>query len=524
MTGRKDLQSTSKPEPYLGHWDESRASPEGGEAASGFQAARARTGLEHGTFEPVASMLKGSLKRESRESQGPDAAHRDGPVRSSDEARVMGAEPRDRIVEPLVEGQRRKAEEPMASGKSYVISKRAVFESWQHVKANKGSAGVDEESVKDFEGKLQDNLYRIWNRMSSGSYMPPAVKRVMIPKADGKQRPLGIPTVGDPVAQAVVKAELEPRVEPVFHADSYGYRPGRSALDAVGKCRERCWRYDWVVDVDIKGFFDNIDHTLMMHAVKRHTDCKWVLLYIERWLKAPVQEQDGTIIAREKGTPQGGVISPLLANIFLHHVFDKWMAQELPGCPFERYADDVVIHCSSLAEAQRVKAMVENRLKRCKLEAHPEKTRIVYCRDDNRPDDHQHMSFDFLSYRFKARRVRTKKGDLFIGFNPGMSEKARKKVLDVVRSWGLHRQSAMNLSDLAGLVNPSVRGWLNYYGRYHKSAMKGVFIPLNRRLMRWSQGKYKKLKGAVGKAWDWLKGVSRRQPGTFVHWPAGFAP
>ena len=228
----------------------------------------------------------------------------------------------------------------MTEDKPFCISKWAVLKAWQRVRANRGAAGIDDVSVAEFEKKLKNNLYRIWNRMSSGSYLPPPVRRVMIPKSDGGERPLGIPTVGDRVAQMVVKMHLEPEVEPRFHPDSYGYRPGKSALDAVGACRRRCWRYNWVVDLDIRGFFDNIDHSLMMHAVRKHTDCPWVLLYVERWLKAPVETDEGVRLPRDRATPQGGVASPLLANIFLHHVFDMWMAQAFPGCPFERYADD----------------------------------------------------------------------------------------------------------------------------------------------------------------------------------------
>jgi RNA-directed DNA polymerase len=269
----------------------------------------------------------------------------------------------------------------MMENKPFCISKWAVFSAWAQVRDNRGAAGVDGVTIEAFEKKLKNNLYRVWNRMSSGTYFPPPVRRVMIPKGDGRERPLGIPTVGDRVAQMVVKIDLERQVEPLFHPDSYGYRPKKSALEAVGKCRERCWRYDWVVDLDIKGFFDNIDHFLMMHAVRKHTDCPWMLLYIERWLKAPAEAEDGTQLERDRGTPQGGVISPLLANIFLHHVFDTWMSREHPDCPFERYADDIVIHCRTEADAQEVKRSVEQRLRQCKLEAHPEKTRIVYCRD-----------------------------------------------------------------------------------------------------------------------------------------------
>ena len=306
----------------------------------------------------------------------------------------------------------------MTEDKPFCISKWAVFSAWAKVRDNKGAAGVDGMSIEGFEKKLKNNLYRIWNRMSSGSYMPPPVRRVMIPKADGKQRPLGIPTVGDRVAQMVVKMELEPKVEHLFHPDSYGYRPKKSALDAVGTCRERCWRYDWIVDLDIKGFFDNIDHPLMMHAVAKHTDSPWMLLYIERWLKAPVEAEDRTPRARDRGTPQGGVISPLLANIFLHHVFDMWMSREYPGCPFERYADDVVIHCSSREEALAVKAAVETRLRECRLEAHPDKTRIVYCRIGGQPRDHEPIQFDFLGYSFRPRMAKSHAGKLFTGFLP----------------------------------------------------------------------------------------------------------
>jgi RNA-directed DNA polymerase len=369
----------------------------------------------------------------------------------------------------------------MTEDKPFCISKWAVHEAWVKVRANKGAAGVDDQTIREFEKKLKNNLYRIWNRMSSGSYLPPPVKRVMIPKADGKQRPLGIPTVGDRVAQMVVKRELEPKVEPLFHPDSYGYRPNKSALDAVGTCRQRCWRYDWVVDLDIRGFFDNIDHALMMHAVRKHTDSPWMLLFIERWLKAPAEAEDGTVIARDRGTPQGGVISPLLANIFLHHVFDTWISAEYPNCPFERYADDVVIHCSSSAQALAVKAAVEARLQQCKLEAHPDKTRIVYCRDDNRRQDHEHIQFDFLSYTFRSRRAESRRGVLFTGFLPAISAKATKAIVTQVREWGLHRKSDKELRDLSREYNPVIRGWVAYYGRFYSSELQRAFKPLNRR-------------------------------------------
>ena len=413
----------------------------------------------------------------------------------------------------------------MAENKPFCIPKWAVLRAWAKVRDNKGAAGADGVSIEEFERALENNLYRIWNRMSSGSYMPPPVQRVMIPKDDGGQRPLGIPTVGDRVAQMVVKMELEPKVEPLFHPDSYGYRPKKSALDAVGVCRKRCWRYDWVVDLDIRGFFDNIDHSLMMHAVRKHTDSPWMLLYIERWLKAPVEAEDGTLIARDRGTPQGGVISPLLANIFLHHVFDMWISQEYPGCPFERYADDVVIHCSSHEEALAVKAAVEERLRRCKLEAHPDKTRLVYCRSDRRPpDDTTPVQFDFLSYSFRPRMAKVRGGRLFTGYLPAISRKAAKAIAEEIRSWQLHRMSDKELTDLSRMFNPIIRGWVAYYGRYYRSALRRTFLPLMQRLIRWAQQKYKRFRRRWSQTYNWLRRTARSQPSLFGHWSVGIVP
>lgn len=413
----------------------------------------------------------------------------------------------------------------MTEGKPFCISKWKVLEAWKRVRANRGSAGIDDVSVAEFETKLKHNLYRIWNRMSSGSYVPPPVRRIMIPKADGKERPLGIPTVGDRVAQMVVKLNLEPIVEPLFHADSYGYRPSKSALDAVGTCRQRCWRFNWVVDVDIKGFFDNIDHSLMLHAVRKHTDCPWVLLYIERWLKAPAETDDGVRTLRDRGTPQGGVASPLLANIFLHHVFDCWMAKEFPGCPFERYADDVVIHCRSQGEAHKLKLAVEKRLLACKLEAHPEKTRIVYCRDSNRQESHSLHQFAFLGYDFRPRRAyNQRKGTYFTSFVPALSRKAMKEIVRTVRTWGLEAASDKELEDFSRMFDKHIRGWVNYYGRYYPSALYRTFDCINRRLVRWAMKKYKRFRGHQRAATQWLRRIARERPELFAHWKIGAVP
>lgn len=413
----------------------------------------------------------------------------------------------------------------MGEGKPFCISKWTVLRAWQRVRANRGAAGIDDVSILEFERKLKSNLYRIWNRMSSGSYFPPPVRRVMIPKSGGGERPLGIPTVGDRVAQMVVKMYLEPRVEPQFHPDSYGYRPGKSALHAVGACRRRCWQKDWVVDLDIRGFFDNIDHSLMMHAVRKHTDCPWVLLYVERWLKAPVEAEDGTQEPRGRGTPQGGVVSPLLANIFLHHVFDTWMVREFPGCPFERYADDVVIHCRSQEQALLVRRTVEARLRQCRLEAHPEKTRIVYCRDSNRTQNQASIQFDFLGYAFRPRKARNgRDGRYFVSFIPAIGPKAKKTIAQTVRGWGLHEASEKELDDFSRMYDQYVRGWVNYYGRYYPTALHRAFACINRRLVQWAMKKYKRLRGRPRKAAQWLRGVARRQPELLAHWRLGIVP
>jgi len=413
----------------------------------------------------------------------------------------------------------REWEEPISKTKPFSISKQVVWEAYRRVKANQGAAGVDGQSIKDFEAGLKDNLYKIWNRMCSGSYFPPPVRTVGIAKSDGRQRKLGIPTVSDRVAQMVVKMYLEPDVEPNFHPDSYGYIRGRSALDAVGVVRKRCWKYNWVIDLDIKGFFDNIDHDLMLHAVKKHTASKWMLLYIERWLKAPAQLENGSLVERKMGTPQGGVISPLLANIFLHHAFDEWMRLDHPSIRFARYADDIVVHCRSEAQAQFMLRAIKRRLARCKLQLHPDKTKIVYCKDDRRPGNYEHESFDFLGYSFRPRGC--KGHDYFVGFTPAVSKSAIKAMSATIKGWKLQLWSSSSLEDIARRINPVVRGWLNYYGRFYKSAMRPILRQLQHALARWAMRKYKRLKGHWLRAIHWVNRIMRRDRKLFVSWEFG---
>lgn len=409
----------------------------------------------------------------------------------------------------------------MNKTKPFYISKESVMTAWKKVKANKGAHGIDGKSIEDFEANLKGNLYKLWNRMSSGTYFPPPVREVEIPKSDGKRRKLGIPTVGDRVGQAVVKDFLEPQVEPIFHEDSYGYRPKKSALEAVGVARKRCWKQNWCIDLDIKGFFDNLDHTLMMKAVRFHTKEKWVHLYVERWLKAPVQKRDGTLIERDKGTPQGGVISPLLANIFMHYAFDAWMERTFPNVMFERYADDVLAHCSSLRQAKKVLEEIKTRLKECGLELHPEKTKIVYCKDADRKGSHEHESFDFLGYTFRPRLSKNKWGKMFVNFTPAISPRAAKRIKEEIRSWKIHLRSDKDIADLARMFNKQVQGWVNYYGRYYKSAMYPYLRNIERFLNRWVMRKYKRHRRHKRRATKWLGRVRKREPTLFVHWRLG---
>lgn len=417
--------------------------------------------------------------------------------------------------------------EPKQQDKPFQISKWKVWEAYERVKANKGAAGVDEQSIEEFEADRDRNLYKIWNRMSSGSYFPPPVKAVEIPKAGGKGvRLLGVPTVADRIAQTVVRLYLEPNVEPVFHPDSYGYRPRKSALDAVAACRQRCWRADWVIDMDIRAFFDTVPWNLVLKAVAHHIspDQRWILLYVERWLKAPLQQADGTLVPRERGTPQGSAISPLLANLFMHYAFDAWLAREFPAIRFERYCDDAVVHCGSKEQARHMRDAIAERLAQVGLELHPQKTKIVYCKDADRRGDHEVTSFTFLGYEFRPRLAKNKYGKHFVSFLPAVSKEAMKAMGAEIRSWHWAKRSDKSLSDLALMFNSKVQGWINYYGRFYRSRLLYFLRRLNRHLMRWACRKYKRLKRRERRAMAWLAEIARRSPRLFAHWRLGACP
>ena len=406
----------------------------------------------------------------------------------------------------------------MDKAKPFDIPKREVWEAFKKVKANQGAAGVDGQSIRDFEAGLSDNLYKLWNRMSSGSYFPPPVRRVDIPKDEGRTRPLGIPTVGDRIAQEVVRRYLEPILDPIFHEDSYGYRPRRSAIDAVRKARQRCWRSGWVLDIDVQGYFDGIDWELLLKAVRQHTDCPWVLLYIERWLKAPVQMEDGSVEPRTAGTPQGGVVSPILSNLFLHYAFDMWMVREYPDVPFERYADDIICHCRSEQEARALWNALEARFTACRLVLHPQKTKLVYCKDTNRRGDFPIQSFDFLGYTFRPRKAVWHGSQYGTSYLPAASQKALKAIRQTIRRWKLHHRSDRTLEDLARIFNPYIQGWINYYSHFYRSALYGTLRRIDAFLLRWARNKFKRLRTRPKGAREWLARVIRAKPNLFAHW------
>jgi len=433
-------------------------------------------------------------------------------------------EPRGRLIRQFVSFNRGLAsggsekDMPTSQVKPFDIPKQMVWEAYRRVAANKGAPGVDQQTVAEFESDLKDNLYKVWNRMSSGSYFPPPVKGVEIPKPHGGGvRLLGVPTVADRVAQTVVAMHLEERAEPRFHPDSYGYRPKKAAWEAVEACRQRCWKYDWVIDLDVQKFFDTVPWDLVVKAVEAVCDTPWVLLYVKRWLSAPLQLPDGTVVERDKGTPQGSAVSPILANLFMHYALDRWMARNYPGCPFERYADDAVVHCVSRQQAEAVLEAIAARMAEVGLRLHPDKTRIVYCKDVLRRGDYEHTSFTFLGFTFRTRKARSKTGRYFVRFLPAMSTEALKAKGVELRSMRIHRRTDLFLDDLARWMNPIVAGWMNYYGRFYRSKMTPLLQRVNAYLRRWAGMKYRKLR-TLKRFKRWWTRLIDRQPRLLAQW------
>ena len=407
----------------------------------------------------------------------------------------------------------------MSNTKSFKISKNVIWQAYQKVKQNKGAAGVDNQSIDKFEKDLKNNLYKLWNRMSSGSYFPPPVRIIEIAKKDGGMRTLGIGTVTDRIAQTAIKMLLEPRIDPYFHRDSYGYRPGKSAHEAIEKVRKRGWRFNWVLDLDIEKFFDTLNRELLMKAIRKHTNCKWILLYIERWLETSEQNPDGSLNKKDQGTIQGAVISPLLANLFLHYAFDEWMSRNYPKIPFARFADDIVIHCKTEKECLEILHAVNIRLRECQLNLHPRKTKVVYCKDNKRKSNHPNICFDFLGYTFRPRKCRNnQQGKCFTGFNPAVSQSASKKMRQKIRRWRLQLRNKLSLKEISELYNTALRGWINYFSKFYSTAIRSVLQYFNRKLTLWASKKYKL---SIKRAQKWLKEIAKRDSKLFAHWQLG---
>ena len=410
----------------------------------------------------------------------------------------------------------RKGGEKSNMSRLYDVAREEVDASWKAVRQAGGGCGHDGKTIKDVEADLDNQLYRIWNRMTSGSYMAQPVLLVNIPKAKGGFRQLGIPTVTDRIAQHVIKRRLEAIVEPLFHEDSYAYRPGRSAIDALAVVRERCFRHEWLLEIDIKAFFDTLNHDKLMEIVDNYTDDKAIRLYARKFLKAPGRMENGDTIERATGTPQGGVVSPVLANLYLHEAFDCWMAKAFPEVKFCRYADDIVVHCVSEKQAFFMKNRISARLKEYNLELHPEKTRIVYTGTSNDFDHRGHSlsrKFTFLGYDFKPRMSRNG----WLGYSPGIGQGAMKMIRIKIKSWNWKRRISQSIEDIARQSDSAIRGWINYYGHYRRSELYRLEHMINNYLAQFIKRKHSK-GWTWGQAWKELEKLKQEKPRLFSHW------
>ena len=469
-------------------------------------------------------------KGKTQEGQTPlrlntDALVDGGSNRSSVEDLVIGLEQRVGIIQlelPLttsVKGRRTKG----VTAKGIPITRSMVWQAYKKVRKNKGSGGVDGKSLKSYSENLEDNLYKLWNRLTSGSYFPKAVKQVAIPKKDGSQRKLGIPTIDDRIAQQVIKDYLESRFEKEFHANSYGYRPLKSAHQALEQVRQNTWKRDWVIDMDIKGFFDEVSHELLMKALTKHVSEKWVLMYITRWLESPIETESKEKIYRKgKGTPQGGVISPLLANLFLHYVFDKWLEKTNPNLMFVRYADDIIVHCRTKQEAEQVLESIKYRMEECQLRLHDKKTKIVYCKKYKKRSASKTIKFDFLGFSFQPRPSTTKSGRMFLGYDCAISDSSKKKIISEIRSTNFQRWTNRSINQIAEFFNAKIRGWINYFGKFRKHKLNSIFRIFERRIIEWARRRYKRLGKSYIKASKWFYRFKRNNSKLFVHWERGF--
>lgn len=443
--------------------------------------------------------------------------------RSSGEYPVMGLERRVEIIQleipfaTSIKGGRTYG----VSTKGIPVTKLMVWEAYKKVKVNKGSGGVDGLSLEEFSLNLENNLYKLWNRLSSGSYFPKAVREVCIPKKDGGQRKLGIPTISDRIAQQVVKDYLEARFEKIFHSNSYSYRPRRSAHDALNQVRRNVRTNDWVIDMDIKGFFDEVSHELLGKALEKHVGEDWVKMYITRWLEAPVQTEEGELKYRDgKGTPQGGVISPLLANLYLHYAFDKWLNKVHPSLKFVRYADDIIVHCKTKEQSEEVLKSISERMIACSLQLHEGKTKIVFCKQRRKQSDYKVVSFDFLGYSFQPRSSYS--NGLFLGYDCGISQSSKSKILKEIKKSGFQKWSNCRIDEIASYFNKKMAGWINYYGKIRKYLLSDLFRIFDRRLIDWARNRYKRFNGSYIRASRWLNKFRESNLGLFEHWRRGF--